>query len=338
MIRLPAEWEPQAFLQVTFPHEQGDWAATYDDVVPCFVELIMAAARFQRVLVVCDHVKTVKSHFTNTRNLHFAVAPSNDTWARDHGAITILKHGQPRLLDFQFNGWGNKFAAELDNQITGTLHDANIFGATVLDEIDLVLEGGAIESDGAGTLLTTSTCLLTSTRNPHLSKNQIEQALKGYFGMDRVLWLDHGYLAGDDTDSHIDTLTRFCNPHTIAYVQCLDPDDEHFEELQLMEAQLKTFTTAQGQPYDLIPLPMPEACYDEDDERLPATYANFLICNGAVLVPTYDAAQDAQAIDILRAVFPDRVVIGINCLPLIEQHGSLHCVTMQYPAGVPLNA
>ncbi|MEQ8711658.1 MAG: agmatine deiminase family protein [Cyclobacteriaceae bacterium] len=338
MVRLPAEWEPQAFVQFTFPHEQGDWAPTYPAVVPCFVELITTVARFQKVLVVCDHVKRVKSYFTNTRNLHFAVAPSNDTWARDHGAITIVNNGKPELLDFQFNGWGNKFAAELDNQITATLDDTNAFGSTPLKSVDFVLEGGAIESDGAGTLLTTSNCLLAPTRNPHLSQKKIEKELKHYFGLDRVLWLEHGELAGDDTDAHIDTLARLCDEQTIAYVQCSDPSDEHFEELQAMEAQLKTFKTAAGNPYKLVPLPMADACYDEDGDRMPATYANFLICNGAVLVPIYRVAQDEQALETIRSIFPDREVIGINCLPLIQQHGSLHCVTMQYPAGVPLNA
>jgi agmatine/peptidylarginine deiminase len=202
--------------------------------------------------------------------------------------------------------------------------------------MDFVLEGGAIESDGAGTLLTTSSCLLSKNRNPSLSKTQIEAQLKQYLGLERILWLDHGYLAGDDTDAHIDTLARLCDAQTIAYVQCLDSSDEHFEALQAMEAQLKSFKTAEGQPYKLIPLPMADACYDGDGDRMPATYANFLICNSAVLVPVYGVEQDEQALETLRPIFPNREVIGINCLPLIQQHGSLHCVTMQYPVGVPL--
>ncbi|MEQ9301439.1 MAG: agmatine deiminase family protein [Cyclobacteriaceae bacterium] len=337
MVRLPAEWEPQAFVQFTFPHQQGDWAATYDEVVPCFVELIETTARFQPVLVVCSDLERVRTYFTQHDNLHFAVAPSNDTWARDHGAITILNDGKPQLLDFQFNGWGNKFPAELDNQITRKLHTSKVFGSTPLAPIDFVLEGGAIESDGAGTLLTTSTCLLSENRNPQLEKAQIEVRLKQYFALERILWLDQGYLAGDDTDAHIDTLVRLCDEQTIAYVQCLDSTDEHFEALQAMEAQLKTFKTAEGQSYKLVSLPMADPCYDDDGDRMPATYANFLICNGAVLAPSYGVAQDEQALETLRTTFPDREVIGINCLPLIQQHGSLHCVTMQYPAGVPLN-
>jgi agmatine deiminase len=336
MVRLAAEWEPQAFVQFTFPHKKGDWAATYDEVVPCFVELIETVASFESVLVVCDSVERVRSYFGKLDNLHYALAPSNDTWARDHGAITILNDGKPQLLDFQFNGWGNKFPAELDNQISSKLQKSNTFGGTPLASMDFVLEGGAIESDGAGTLLTTSSCLLSKNRNPSLSKTQIEAQLKQYLGLERILWLDHGYLAGDDTDAHIDTLARLCDAQTIAYVQCLDSSDEHFEALQAMEAQLKSFKTAEGQPYKLIPLPMADACYDGDGDRMPATYANFLICNSAVLVPVYGVEQDEQALETLRPIFPDREVIGINCLPLIQQHGSLHCVTMQYPVGVPL--
>ncbi len=336
MIRLPAEWEPQAFVQFTFPHEQGDWADHYDEVVRCFVDLISAVAKYQTVLVVCHDMTTVKSYFDKTDNLHFTVAPSNDAWARDHGAITVMENNHTCLLDFDFNGWGQKYPFGLDNRITQHLYDQGIFGSIPISMPRLVLEGGAIESDGVDTLLTTSSCLLSKTRNPDLEKQQIEENLKRQFGLDRILWLDHGHLTGDDTDGHIDTLARFCNRETIAYVQCTDRDDEHFAPLQRMESQLKSFTKSDGQPYELIPLPMADPCFDEEGNRLPATYANFLICNGAVIVPTYNVSQDAEALEILSSVFHDREVIGINCLPLIQQHGSLHCVTMQYPEGVPL--
>lgn len=336
--RLPAEWEPQSFVQFTFPHQKGDWKETYEEVVPCFVEIIETAARFQEVLVVCDEVNQTKSYFGSTNNISFVAIDSNDTWARDHGGITIVRGGKLKVLDFEFNGWGKKFPAQLDNQITSRLISQGVLSGIDSETIDLVLEGGAIESDGQGTLLTTSACLLTDTRNPQFNKQQIEEVLIKHFGLDRVVWLDHGYLAGDDTDSHVDTLARLCNPTTIAYVQCLDPNDEHFEELKAMEAQLKTFKTSDRKPYNLVALPMADACYDADGDRMPATYANFLICNGAVLVPTYDVQQDQQALDILQEVFTDREVIGINCLPLIQQHGSLHCITMQYPEGVTLNA
>jgi agmatine deiminase len=336
MTRLPAEWEPQSFVQFTFPHQNSDWADTYEAVVPCFVEIIATLAKYQHVLVCCHNLAEVQSHFKSTENITFVEVPSNDTWARDHGAITVLKGDEPVLLDFIFTGWGLKFPAHHDNLITGKLHDAGVFVKIERQIMDLALEGGAIESDGMGTILTTSECMLSPNRNPYLNKVETEDRLKKYFGADRILWLDHGYLAGDDTDSHIDTLARLCNAKTIAYVQCADSNDEHFEALHAMEQQLLQFTDTKGKPYKLVALPMADACYGTGGERLPATYANFLIANGVVLVPIYQVAQDEQALTIFRSVFPDHEVIGINCLPLIEQHGSLHCITMQYPKQVSL--
>ncbi len=344
--RLPAEWEPQSAVQFTFPHENSDWLPMLDEVIPCFVRLIETVSQYQKVLVVCkDKEKTADLLLRNEipkksgkgavkDNLLLVSLPSNDTWARDHGAITVFENEKPVLLDFVFNGWGLKFAADKDNLITQKLFDKGVFKTKKIQKGGLVLEGGGIESDGIGTLMTTAECLLSPNRNPHLSKRQIEQKLKRLFGVNRILWLENGYLAGDDTDSHIDTLARFCDENTIAYVQCTDPNDEHFAALQLMENELRAFRKADGQPYKLVPLPMSEAIFDEDGQRLPATYANFLIINGAVLVPTYNVPQDTEALDILRGCFPDREVIGLDCRPLIYQHGSLHCVTMQFPEGV----
>ncbi len=334
---LPAEWAPQSAVQLTFPHAGTDWADVLEQVMPCFVEIASSIARFQKVLIVCNNPDEVRglfqadSHFSNFR---FVQAPCNDTWARDHSGITILENERPVVLDFVFNGWGLKFPAFYDNLITGYIQrNHQVFNAEIRHG-GLVLEGGAIESDGQGTLLTTAECLLSPNRNPHLSKAEIEAKLKSLFGLDRVLWLHHGYLAGDDTDSHIDTLARFCDPETIAYVQCTRADDEHNDALRNMEAELAAFRTATGKPYRLVPLPMPDACYDDDGHRLPATYANFLIINGAVLTPTYGVPQDAEALTLIQTCFPDRKIIGIDCRALILQHGSLHCVTMQYPEGV----
>ena len=195
-----------------------------------------------------------------------------------------------------------------------------------------VLEGGSIESDGRGTILTTSTCLLSENRNEYMDRAELSDYLQLVFGADRVLWLDHGFLSGDDTDSHVDTLARFCDPETIAYVSCEDPDDPHFEELSLMEQELHRFTTKAGKPYRLIALPMADRVV-LDGVRLPATYANFLIINGAVLMPTYHSPKDSLAEAQLQKAFPDREIVGVDCRALIQQHGSLHCVTMQYPEG-----
>ena len=334
--RLPAEWEHQSAVQLTFPHEGTDWAEVLDEVLPCFIEIAETISRYQQVLIVCREASATRALLKNAiqTNLLLVECHSNDTWARDHAGITILDEvNGPKVLDFMFNGWGLKFPADKDNLITTCLAAKGVFNAPV-EHGGIVLEGGAIESDGQGTLLTTSECLLSPNRNPHLSQQEIEAYLTSHFGLERVLWLHHGYLAGDDTDSHIDTLARLCSPDTIAYVRCPDPQDEHFDALQKMEAELRSFKTSTTLPYHLVPLPWPDACFDSDGNRLPATYANFLIINGAVLVPTYGVRQDAEALAILAQVFPQHEVIGIDCRPLILQHGSLHCVTMQFPTGV----
>ncbi|MCE4562734.1 agmatine deiminase family protein [Maribellus sp. CM-23] len=335
--RLPAEWEPQSFLQLTFPHANSDWEYLLQEASKCFVNIIEAAARFQPVLVVCDSVTRVKSYFSDCTNIYFTEIPSNDTWARDHGGITVLTDGGAVVQDYIFNGWGKKFEAGLDNQITKNLFEQNLIQNSVLESFDFVLEGGSIESDGKGTILTTTECLMEKNRNPQLSKAGIEAILKQNLGAKKVLWLDHGYLAGDDTDSHIDTLARFCNENTIAYVGCNNPDDEHYNALQQMKEQLQQFTNAERKPYDLVELPFPDACFDSEGNRLPATYANFTVINDAVLVPVYELPQDQIAVDIFAKIFPEREIIPVNCRVLIEQHGSLHCVTMQYPKAVVFN-
>jgi agmatine/peptidylarginine deiminase len=336
-IRLPAEWEKQSFLQLTFPHENSDWKYLLEEVSQCFADIISLAARFQDVLVVCDNVERVKNFFVSTENIWFVQAESNDTWARDHGGITILENGQAVVHDYIFNGWGNKFEAGLDNQITKKLVEKGAFQNCRLESFNLVLEGGSVESDGKGTILTTAECLLSKNRNANLSKKQIEQILNDHFGAKKVLWLNHGYLAGDDTDSHIDTLARFCDENTIAYVGCNNPGDEHFGALQKMKKELKQFTNSKGNTWQLVELPLPDPCFDPEGNRLPATYANFTIINGAVLVPVYGVPQDAEALKILQECFPEKEIIGVNCRVLIEQHGSLHCVTMQYPQTITLN-
>ena len=330
--QLPPEWAPQQFVQLTWPHEETDWVDMLDEVNQCFAEIARHIIQYENLLIVCRDAERIRTLLKDIdlNRITFVELPTNDTWARDHGGITVLEDGKKVIYDFAFNGWGKKFEAELDNKITKALYDKQLFGSNVTYKncLDFVLEGGSIESDGEGTLLTTSTCLLSDNRND-LSKEAVEARLKDYFGLHRMLWLNDGYLAGDDTDSHIDTLARFCDVNTIAYVKCEDERDEHYTELKKMEEELMQFRTVSGAPYRLIPLPMANAVY-EAGERLPATYANFLIINGAVLVPTYQSPKDEVALKQLEKAFPDRKIIGINCLPLIKQHGSLHCVTMQY--------
>ncbi len=334
----PAEWHPQSAVMLTWPHDQGDWGATLAQVEPVFLAIARWVCHYQKLIVACldddqqTHVgQLLESAGISPSRFQLYVVPSEDSWSRDHGPIGVYLAGRLMLLDFTFNAWGDKFTAQLDNQITRRLHAAGAFADTLLQPIDFVLEGGSIDSDGAGTLLTTEACLLSKTRNPGYTRAEIEARLRDWLGIRQILWLRHGALEGDDTDSHIDTLARFCDPHTIAYVHCDDPNDSHYPALQAMAAELKQCRRLDGQPYRLVPLPWPRPKYDASGQRLPATYANFLIINGAVLVPTYHDPADAQALEILAACFPTREVIGIHSLPLTWQHGSLHCVTMQIP-------
>ena len=337
---LPAEWFPQSAVQLTWPHRETDWVSTFEEVVQCFVEIAKEIIKRETLLIVCQDEEDVRRQLGNVDDsrIIFREMPVNDTWARDHGGITVFEDGKPKVYDFVFNGWGMKFAANHDNLITRRLFQTGTFAkeVEVINMQPFVLEGGSIESDGQGTILTTVECLHSVNRNEYLNIEQLEYHLKDMLGAERILWLENGYLAGDDTDSHIDTLARFCDENTIAYVQCEDTQDEHFEELKAMEEELKAFRTVTGHPYRLIPLPMADKIV-WNGERLPATYANFLIINGVVLVPFYQSDKDATVQEILQKIFPDREVIGINCLPLVKQHGSLHCVTMQYPEGVITN-
>ena len=332
----PAEWYPQSGVLITWPHADTDWFDILEEVTQCYVTFSKEILKRQKLIVVCPEEDEVVKHFTKEeqKNLIISEQKSNDTWSRDHGPISVFVNGKPTLLDFGFNGWGLKFAANHDNQITQHLFKQEEFkpGVQYDSKLNFILEGGSIESDGNGTLLTTSQCLLAPNRNQPMTHVEIDESLKTSLGVDRILWLNHGYLAGDDTDSHIDTLARFCDKSTIAYVKCDDETDEHFDELKLMENELKSFKTSEGKLYRLIPLPMADAVY-HDGYRLPATYANFLIINGAVLMPFYHSPKDEEAKKQLQKAFPHQEIIGIDCRPLIKQHGSLHCVTMQLPKG-----
>ncbi len=328
--RLLPEWAPQASVLIVIPPRESDWNYCYDDVIAFYTELILLAGKYQHVTVTYTDADIVDT-LPKKENIAYFHIPTNDTWVRDFGPITVTEAGIATFLDFGFNGWGLKFASNLDNQFTKALkaHTFDDYGYLLAD---MILEGGSIEYDDNGTLMTTSECLLSPNRNPHLSKAEVETKLKSWFGVEQVLWVDHGYLAGDDTDSHIDTLARFCTKDTIAYVQCSDRNDEHYEALRAMETQLQSFRDRDGNPYRLVPLPMTHPILDADDgHRLPATYANFLIMNDVVIMPTYDDPNDALARERLQSCFSDRKVITIDCSVLIRQHGSLHCSTMQIP-------
>lgn len=315
-------------VQLTWPHEATDWAPILADITAVYEEMAREISKREGLLIVAPEGTHLPSPLTH----HLTPITSNDTWARDHGFITveelspITHQPSPILLDFCFNGWGEKFEATLDNQINRHLYEQGLVKGTYEDHLDFVLEGGSIESDGKGTIFTTSRCLMAPHRNQPLSRQEIEERLKTYLGAERIVWLEHGSLMGDDTDGHIDTLVRICPDDTLLYTG----GDEDHPDLALMEQELQALRTLDGKPYRLLKLPLPRPVYDEG-ERLPATYANYLVINGAVLVPTYNQPDlDAEALRTIGEAFPDREIVGIDCRAVIKQHGSLHCCTMQY--------
>jgi len=331
MRRLPPEWQKQRAVLMAFPHKNSDWNNNLKSALVPFIRIAQAIAYAEPVYIVCDNKDDISELFCSTRNMSFIEIPSNDTWIRDFGYISIEEDEEVKLLDFTFDAWGGKFESTLDNDVNIALHQKGYMGVTPLESIDFVLEGGSIESDGQGTILTTTKCLCHSNRNGGLAKDEVEKKFQEYFGIKRVLWLDYGYLAGDDTDSHIDTLARFVSVDTIVYVQCLDKEDEHYLELKKMEEQLQSFRTFENKAYILVPLPLPSAKYDKDKNRLPATYANFLISNGALIYPIYSVKEDKEVHKIFKALYEDKELIPIECSRLIEEGGSLHCSTMQIP-------
>lgn len=342
LLRFPAEWEPQSAILIAWPHADTDWAKRLADVEDTYIALVAAITRFQPI-VICVADEDVEAYARarlasariDMERIRFIEVEYDDTWLRDSGPVSLVAAGGFRLLDFRFTGWGGKFQASRDDRLVEALTDLGIFVDNTRQAIDFALEGGAIETDGAGTLLTTWKCL--SERHPDASRTELGTRLTGWLQQDRVLWLDHGYLEGDDTDAHIDTLARFAATDAIVYQACEDPEDSHFIELQAMAAELSALRTRDGQPYRLFPLPWPSPVLD-DGRRLAASYANFLVINGAVLMPAYGDIADSTAAAVLSKAFPDREIVQVPCRSLIWQNGSLHCITMQLPAGlVPEN-
>jgi len=324
---------------LTWPHLGTDWGPVLDEVEPVWVELADAITAHEALLLVA-HDQAVADHARDLldrrrlpmHRVHIAVVPTDDTWARDHGPITVRRNGTRVPLDFVFNGWGDKFDATRDNAITRILDAQGLFMAPSVP-FDLVLEGGSIEVDGNGSLLTTRRCLLNPNRNPALDQAALEAILTRHLGVDQVLWLHHGHLHGDDTDAHIDTLARFAPDRAIVHVACDDPADPHYDDLRAMANELADLRDADGQPYRLHPLPWPAPKRDADGNRLAASYANYLIINDAVLVPTYRDPRDADALAVIAAAHSGRTIVPIDCLSLLQQGGSLHCLTMQIPEG-----
>ena len=338
---LPAEWYTQSCVQLTWPHEDTDWRDYLDDITETFVQIAKAVAHYEPLVIAAKYPERVREVLAESLNddemarVSIYECDNNDTWARDHAFITLVStidaSASCRLLDFRFNGWGEKFAADKDNRINRTLYDKGVFSGERVDYDDFVLEGGSIESDGRGTVLTTSVCLMAPHRNQPMTQAEVETVLKERLCARKIVWLDYGQLIGDDTDGHIDTIVRVCPDNTLLYVGCDDENDPQYADLKALENQLQQATDADGRPYRLLKLPMPDALYDDGD-RLPATYANFLIINGAVIVPTYNQEEnDARALELVAEAFPGYDIIGIDSQTIVRQHGSIHCLTMQYP-------
>ena len=336
--RFPAEWEPQSAILMAWPHAGTDWAARLEKTRGCFAGIAAAISRHQTLLLLVSEAEVEDDARTalaqadaDLARVQFITLPYNDTWLRDSGPISLRHNEGFELLDFHFTAWGGKFEAGLDDRIVSELNRLGLFRNARHRRIDFALEGGGIETDGAGTLLSTWHCL--HERHPEKSRADIEAVLKSHLRQHRVLWLEHGYLEGDDTDAHIDTLARFASETSIIYQACDDPQDSHYSELQAMAAELGQLRTAEGKPYTLHALPWPKPIMDEG-RRLAASYANFLIINGAVLMPFYADAADGRALSVMQRAFPTHDIIGIPCRDLIWQNGSLHCCTMQLPEGL----
>ncbi len=339
-LRLPAEWEPQSGIQLTWPHANTDWKPYLEDITKVFVNMAKVITNEELLTVVTPETETVRKQLSKEltaaqlNNVIFYDIDSNDTWARDHAPLTLVSDDKETcILDFKFNGWGDKFEWTKDNNITSQLNKKGAFNSGYKCDTDFVLEGGSIESDGKGSIFTTTFCLMAEHRNQPLTREEIEERLLKSLHAKRIVWLDYGQLIGDDTDGHIDTIVRLAPNDTIVYNGCDDEKDEQYNDFNSLEEQLRQLKTLDGEAYNLLRLPMPDAIYD-DGERLPATYANFVITNKSVICPTYSQPiKDNIALEVLQRAFPNHNIVGIDASVVIKQHGSLHCLTMQYPEG-----
>lgn len=330
----PAEWDRDVAIMISWPHAETDWAYMLEEVTQCYINMVRAfVSKGLKVVIASPDCASTRSLLreVDVSSVFFFEVDTNDTWIRDYGPLTIERDGQLRVEDFKFNGWGLKFASCLDNLVTLKMCERRLITAPRDNRLGFVLEGGSVESDGKGTIMTTARCLESLNRNGDLSRDEIEARLKTWLGVEKVLWVENGALEGDDTDSHIDTLARLAPHDTIVYTGCYDPADSHASGLAAMKSELMEFTSAQGNKFNLAELPLPSPIYDEEGNRLPATYANYLVTPQAVFMPTYNQPlNDLTAKGVLEAVF-GKEVVTVDCTALVKQHGSLHCATMQIP-------
>ena len=321
-IRLPAQWEKQEFIMLVFPYIKSDWKHSIKEIRSSYIRLIEVIIKYQKCVILSASKQEALHLLPKPENIEVLQVDTDDTWIRDFGGICIYKDGKLEILNFKFNAWGEKFGYKKDNRVNIKLNEQQFFKSPLRD-IDFVLEGGSIDTNGKGVLLSTQNCIFNKNRNPNLSKEQIIDTLKTTLGAKEMIILKNGTLIGDDTDSHVDTLARFVDTNTIAYVKCYDKNDEHYDTLDRMENELKATN------FKLLPLPLPLPKYFQN-RRLPATYLNFIFINGALVVPTYKDKNDKIALKILQDFFKDRDVIGVDASIFIREHGSLHCSTMNF--------
>lgn len=338
---LPAEWQPQEQVLLTWPHATMDWHDTLAQLELEYLDIARAVVQFEPLTILChdpDHQRHVEkllqqAKLPTTSDIRCIAIATNDIWIRDYGPLTVRNTLQQRVhLDFEFNAWGGKYAHDKDQHVTTALATHGVIDQRSTQKINFILEGGSIDVNEQGQLLTTTRCLLSNTRNSTLNQAEVEQHLKNYLGVKQVLWLHEGALSGDDTDSHIDMLARFTEHDAILYTSCSNMHDPNYAALQRMRNELIALCQQQQLAYPLIELPIPSAVYAQDGTRLPASYTNFLIINDAVLVPIYgDKEADQYACAQIQMAFPQRKIIPRHSRYLIEQFGSIHCATMQIP-------
>jgi len=322
--RLISEWQKQDAIVIAWPNETTDWAENLKDVSKVYFDLACKIADHQKLLILSKELNLPEFPNQLKKNIKIVQIDYNDTWTRDYIGLSVEKDNERRIINFKFNAWGDKFGSNLDNTVNIQLEKKGLFIKPILNHEEFVLEGGSVEINDQNELLTSKQCLLNNNRNPNLNQSQIEQVLKNNLGVKDIIWIENGEIPGDDTDAHIDTLARFCNDNTIAY------SIDNSIALKSMEKELKNkFNKNQI----LVPLPLPKPLI-HNGNRIPGSYVNFLITNKKVLVPTYNDPNDTIAINQLQKLFPNRKIQGVNCIELIKQNGSLHCITMQIAEGI----
>ncbi|MHA7840722.1 MAG: agmatine deiminase family protein [Gammaproteobacteria bacterium] len=330
-MQLLPEWTFQTTILMVWPHKHSAWAPRLAAIEATYFSMANAIAEQQSLTIICydEAVKKSIQKQLPQQNITYLIIPTNDTWIRDFGPLSLSDGTQQQLLNCQFNGWGNKYPHHLDNQVNEHLYELKALSPCYMRTAHIILEGGSIDTDGNGTVITTTHCNRNPNRRFKMDKTTISEHLKTLLGANSIFWLKEGLLEGDDTDGHVDTLARFCDEKTIAYAACENNSDSHHDSLRAMEEELQNFKNKAGENYHLIPLPIPQPLYNDQGERLPATYANFQILNESVLVPTYDDPMDAVVMERLASAFPQRRLIAIDSRVLLQEGGMIHCALMQ---------